>query len=100
MSVTTRSDGAGGEIHSFCAMNSLSMSFWIVPPTRSHGTPLRSAITRYIASRTDAEQFTVIEVVTLSSGMPIEQRHHVVRWCVTATPSRPTSPSARSWSAS
>ena len=31
--------GRGGTIHSFCAMNSLSMSAWIVPPIASSGTP-------------------------------------------------------------
>ncbi len=33
------------QIHSFCAMNSFSMSFWIVPPSASGGMPLRSAAT-------------------------------------------------------
>ena len=33
MSTMIRTDGSGGEIHSFCAMNSFSMSFWIVPPS-------------------------------------------------------------------
>ena len=37
----TRTEGAGGEIHSFCAMNSLSMSFWIVPPSLFQAMPRR-----------------------------------------------------------
>ena len=31
MSTTSRIDGSGGKIHSFCAMYSLRMSVWIVP---------------------------------------------------------------------
>ena len=45
------------------------MSFWIVPVTLFHGTPGRSACTRYIASSADAEQLTVIEVETLPIGI-------------------------------
>jgi hypothetical protein len=33
------------QIHSFWAMNSLSMSFWVVPPSASGGMPRRSAAT-------------------------------------------------------
>ncbi len=99
MSVTILIEGRGGLIHSFCAMNSLSMSFWIVPATLFHGTPWRSATTRYIASSTEAEQLIVIEVETLSSGMRSNRR--AMSWTEeTETPSRPTSPRARSWSAS
>ena len=39
MSVTIRIAGSGGKIHSFWAMYSLRMSFWIVPPSRSSETP-------------------------------------------------------------
>ena len=59
----------GGEIHSFCAMNSLSMSFWMVPPSLRREMPRRWATAKYIASKALALQFTVIEVVSLSSGM-------------------------------
>src|ERR1700685_4341357 len=69
MSVTILSEGRGGLIHSFCAMDSLNMSSGSVPATALHGTPWRSATTRYIASSTEAEQLIVIEVETLSSGM-------------------------------
>ena len=34
-----RSEGRTPQIHSFCAMNSLSMSFWIVPRSASGGDP-------------------------------------------------------------
>ena len=36
MSTTMRTAGRGGTIHSFCAMYSLSMSFWMVPPELRH----------------------------------------------------------------
>ena len=97
--MTMRIDGSGGQIHSFCAMNSFSMSFWIVPPSRSHGTPCSSATARYIASSTLAVQFTVIDVVTLPRSMPANSSR-ASSSVDTATPSRPTSPRARGWSAS
>ena len=78
MSVTIRTAGCGGQIHSFCAMNSLSMSFWIVPPTRSQGTPWRSALTRYIASRIDAEQLIGHRGGDLVDRDAIEQAGHIV----------------------
>ena len=60
-------------------MNSFSMSFWIVPPSLLPAArPARSATARYIASRTLAEQLTVIDVVTSSSGMPSKSALHVV----------------------
>ena len=31
VSTTSRIEGSGGKMNSFCAMNSLRMSFWIVP---------------------------------------------------------------------
>ena len=95
----TRTDGSGGLIHSFCAMNSFSMSFWIVPPSADSGTPRRSAIAKYIARMMLAEQLTVIEVVMSASGMPSNSASMSAR-LLTETPSRPTSPSARAWSAS
>ena len=94
MSTTTRTEGWGGQIHSFCAVNSFSMSFWIVPPRRSSGTPFFSATAKYMARITLAVQFTVIEVVTLSSGMPAKSASMSCR-LLTAAPSRPTSPRAR-----
>jgi hypothetical protein len=99
MSTTMRSDGTGGQIHSFCAMNSFSMSFWIVPPSAVHGMPCSSATARYIASATLAEQFTVIDVVTWSRRTSLKSARMSPRVDM-ATPSRPTSPRARGWSAS
>ena len=94
MSVTMRTAGSGGQIHSFCAMNSFSMSFWMVPPRRSHATPCFSATARYIASATDAGQLMVIDVVTWSSGMSSKSRS-MSSSVEIATPSLPTSPRAR-----
>src|SRR3989454_1043341 len=74
MSVTMRTAGSGGQIHSFWAMNSLSMSFCIVPPMRSHATPCLSAMARYMARATDAVQLMVIDVVTSPSGMSAKSR--------------------------
>ena len=35
VSVTSRIDGRGGKMYSFCAWYSFRMSFWIVPPRRA-----------------------------------------------------------------
>ena len=64
MSTTMRTAGRGGTIHSFWAMYSFSMSFWIVPPSFSIGTPCFSATAMYMHSATMAEALMVIEVVT------------------------------------
>src|SRR4029453_17523253 len=74
MSVTMRTAGSGGQIHSFCAMNSFSMSFCMVPPSRLHATDCLSAMARYMASATDAGQLIVLEAVTSPSGMPAKRR--------------------------
>ena len=99
MSTISRIDGSGGKIHSFWAMYSLRMSAWIVPPSASGGMPCRSATHTYCASTTAAGAFTVIDVVTRSSGMPAN-RSSMSASVSTATPSRPTSPSERVWSES
>ena len=46
MSVTSRIDGPGGKMNSFWAMYSLRMSVWIVPRSRSRGTPCDSPTQR------------------------------------------------------
>ena len=43
MSVTSRIDGPGGKIHSFCAMYSFRMSVCAVPRSAARGTPCSSA---------------------------------------------------------
>ena len=45
MSVTSRIDGSGGKMYSFCAMYSLRMSVWIVPRSSDIGTPCSSPTT-------------------------------------------------------
>ena len=45
MSPTSRMAGSMGKHHSFWAMYSLRMSVWIVPLSRSAGTPWRSPAT-------------------------------------------------------
>ena len=42
MSVTSRIEGSGGKMYSFCAMYSLRMSVWIVPRSSAAGTPCSS----------------------------------------------------------
>ena len=74
-------------------MNSLRMSFWIVPRSFEAEKPLSSAVTIYNASKVAAVAFIVMETDTLSSGIlskssPISLRE------VTGTPTFPTSPSA------
>ena len=99
MSTTIRTAGVGGQIHSFWALNSFSMSFWMVPSTSVQGTLCRSATARYIARMTEAVQLMVIDVVTRPSGMPSKSRSMSAS-VETDTPSRPTSPRAFGWSAS
>ena len=99
MSVTMRIAGRGGTSHSFCAMYSLSMSFWMVPPSFAIGMPCFSARAMYMQSATMAGALMVIEVVTLSSGMP-SKRTSMSRSVETATPPLPTSPAAIGRSAS
>ena len=70
VSVMSLMEGFGGHMNVFCAMNSLSMSFCMVPPIVFLGIPLFSAIAIYIAHITAAGGFMVIEVVILSIGRP------------------------------
>jgi len=70
MSANSRSDGLGGKMYVPRAMYSLSTSFWTV---RSASTPGRPAPRRpigYIRSSSAAGALMVIEVETLSIGMP------------------------------
>src|SRR5829696_1258537 len=61
MSLKTRIDGPGGNSHSFWAMYSLRISFWLVPASSSDATPCFSAATTYMASRTLEEALHVFE---------------------------------------
>jgi len=56
-------------MNSFCAWNSLRMSFWSVPPTEDHGMPRSFAIARYIAHTTAAGPLMVWLTVTSPTGM-------------------------------
>jgi hypothetical protein len=51
-------------------MNSLRMSFWMVPASLSGATPCSSAATTYSASTGSTAPFIVIDTDILSSGMP------------------------------
>jgi hypothetical protein len=93
-SVIKRIDGRGGKMNSFCAMNSLRMSFWIVPDSTRRSAPCRSAITRYIASSMGAGELMVIDVVTAPTSMPSNSTSMSAS-VVTLTPHFPTSPPAR-----
>src|SRR5213080_5170275 len=69
-STTRRMEGSGGKMNSFCAMNSLRMSFCSVPPSFLNGTHCFSATARYMHSRIAAGELMVMEVVISPSGMP------------------------------
>src|SRR4030066_2359323 len=99
VSVISLIDGFGGYIHSFCAVYSFKMSFWIVPPSCDNFIPLFSASAIYIAKITAAGAFMVIDVVILSRGMSLNSRSLSENESM-ATPHLPTSPKERGWSKS
>ena len=74
MSVIRRIDSRGGKMYSFCAMNSLRMSFWIVPDSFFQSAPCFSATTRYIAKIIGAGELIVIDVVMPPSEIPSKSR--------------------------
>ncbi len=80
-------------------MNSLRMSFWIVPASCSGFTPCSSAATMYRASTGSTAPFMVIDTLILSSGMP-SNSVRMSRMLSMATPAMPTSPATRGWSES
>jgi hypothetical protein len=80
-------------------MNSLRMSFWMVPASCSGLTPCSSAATRYRASTGSTAPFMVIDTLILSSGMP-SKRARMSRRLSMATPAMPTSAATRGWSES
>ncbi len=90
-STTRRIDGAGGKMNSFCAMNSLRMSFCSVPPSCDAGTPCSSATPMYMHRRIAAGELMVIEVVMSPSGMPSNSVSMSASESM-ATPQWPTSP--------
>ena len=80
-------------------MNSLRMSFWIVPASPSGATPCSSPATTKQASTGSTAPFIVIDTVTSSSGMP-SNRIFMSSTESIATPALPTSPATRGWSLS
>ncbi len=80
-------------------MNSLRMSFWIVPASCSWATPCSSAATMYMARIGSTAPFMVIETETLSRGIA-SNRIFMSRIESMATPALPTSPTTRGWSES
>ena len=80
-------------------MYSLRMSFCTVPRSDLGSTPWRLAMTRYIASRMAAGALMVILVETLSRGISWK-RVSISSIEEMETPTLPTSPNARGWSAS
>jgi len=93
VSLMSFTDGSGGHMRVFWAMNSLSMSFWIVPPIFVRGIPWISAAAQYMAQRAVAGGLIVIEVVILSRGTPLVRTRKSSRVSM-ATPHLPHSPRA------
>ncbi len=99
MSVTRRMEGPGGNMYVPLATYSFRMSFCTVPCSLSGLTPCFSPTTWYMARSTAAGAFIVMEVDTLSRGIPLNTTSMSSRESM-ATPTLPTSPSARGWSES
>ena len=91
MSTMMRMCGRGGKIHSFCAMYSLRMSAWIVPPSFARGMPFFSAAAMYCASAMQAGPLIVIDVVISPMSMPSKSSSMSASESI-ATPHLPTSP--------
>ena len=94
MLVMIRIDGLGGYTYVPRAMYSFNRSFWMVPLMAVDGTPCSSATSSYMSSKMAAVELMVIDVVTLSSGRSFSNRRMSAIESM-ATPTLPTSPSAR-----
>ena len=92
-SVTSRTDGRGGKMYSFCAWYSFRMSFCSVPPSRERCVPAFSAWATNMAKIGAAGELIVIDVVTAPRSMSANRSSMSARLSM-ATPQRPTSPSA------
>ena len=75
-------------------MNSLRMSFWMVPVSCAWATPCSSAATMYSARIGSTAPFMVIDTLMRSSGMP-SNKIRMSRIESIATPAMPTSPITR-----
>jgi hypothetical protein len=80
-------------------MNSLRMSFWMVPDSSARGTPCSSPVTMKLARIGITAPFIVMETLTFSSGMPSNSTFMSSTESM-ATPALPTSPTTRGWSLS
>ena len=80
-------------------MNSLRMSFWIVPESFARSTPCSSPATMKPASTGRTAPFMVIDTLMRSSGMP-SKRTFMSSTESIATPALPTSPTTCGWSLS
>ncbi len=80
-------------------MYSFNISFWMVPLNLSLDTPCFSATAMYIANKTLAGALMVIDVLTLSKGIPLNNISMSFNESM-ATPTFPTSPSDNPWSES
>ena len=69
----------------------MRISFWMVPFRASEETPCFSATPMYMASKTAAGALMVMEVLTLSKGIPSKSSSISSRESM-ATPTFPTSP--------
>jgi ribosomal protein L36 len=78
-------------MNSFCAWNSLRMSFCRVPPTVDQSIPRSLAMARYMAQITAAGPLMVWLTVTSPTGMSAYSRC-MSSMVLIATPQRPTSP--------
>jgi hypothetical protein len=93
------SEGAGGKMYVFLAMNSLRMSFWTVPLTSDFGTLVSPATAAYIEKSMGAVALMVMEVLTFPRSIPLKISRMSSR-ALTATPTLPISPRDRGLSES
>ena len=99
MSVVSFSEGRGPKAKVFWPWNSFRESFWTVPRSDFQSTPRFSETDRNMPINTIAGWLMVKDTLTLSSG--ISRNRSSMSWTESmATPRRPTSPSASSWSES
>ena len=80
-------------------MNSLRMSFCMVPERSSRRAPCSSAATMYMAMTGSTAPFMVMDTDISLSEMP-SNRRFMSSTVSMATPALPTSPRARGWSES
>ena len=80
-------------------MNSLRMSFWIVPDRAARSTPCSSPATMKDARTGITAPFIVIETLISPKGIP-SKRIAMSSTESMATPALPTSPRTRGWSLS